>query len=195
MNRKVFINGINSSLFNGRINNSQIAGINFKLDAFDDFRICDDRWKAYMLATSYHETARTMQPIEEYGKGRSRVYGRKIKHNRQPYTFPDKIYYGRGDVQLTWYENYELMGRLLGIPLLEQPELALKPDISARIMIEGMTKGMSNRGDFTGVSLENYFNSFLDDPVQARKIINGMDKANLIAGYHDKFLKAITNAL
>ena len=67
---------------------------------------------------------------------------------------PDKIYYGRGDVQLTWYENYELMGKLLNIPLLEQPELALSPEISARIMIEGMTKGKSNRGDFTGVSLE-----------------------------------------
>ena len=194
MNRKVFINGINLSLFNGRINNSQIAGINFKLDAFDESRICDDRWRAYMLATSYHETARTMQPIEEYGKGRGRVYGRKIKHNRQPYTFPDKIYYGRGDVQLTWYENYELMGRLLGIPLLEQPELALKPDISARIMIEGMTKGMSNRGDFTGVSLENYFNATKDDPIQARRIVNGLDKANLIAGHHQKFLRAIINA-
>jgi len=191
MNRSKFFNEIRTSLFNGRLSQSQVDGINFKLDAFDDFRICDDRWRAYMLATSYHETARTMQPIEEYGKGRGRVYGRKIKHNRQPYTFPDKIYYGRGDVQLTWYENYELMGRLLGIPLLEQPELALKPDISARIMIEGMTKGMSNRGDFTGVSLENYFNATKDDPIQARRIVNGLDKASLIASYHQKFLRAI----
>lgn len=194
MNRSKFFNEIRTSLFNGRLSQSQVDGINFKLDAFDDFRICDDRWKAYMLATSYHETARTMQPIEEYGKGRGRVYGRKIKHNRQPYTFPDKIYYGRGDVQLTWYENYELMGKLLGVPLLSNPELALQPKISAMIMIEGMTKGKSNRGDFTGVSLENYFNSFTNDPVRARRIINGLDKANLIASYHEKFLRAIINA-
>jgi len=100
---------------------------------------------------------------------------KKIKHNRKTYTLPDKIYYGRGDVQLTWYENYELMGKLLNIPLLEQPELALRPDISAKIMIEGMTKGKANKGDFTGVSLETYFNSCTDDPVRAIRIINGLD--------------------
>lgn len=191
MNRQAFYNSIRASLFNGRLTAKQVEGINFKLDAFDKAGITDDRWRAYMLATSYHETAKTMQPIEEYGKGRGRPYGRKLKMSRKPYTSPDKIYYGRGDVQLTWYENYEKMGELLNIPLLEQPELALKPDISAKIMIEGMTKGRSNRGDFTGVSLETYFNSTKNDPVNARRIINGLDKAELIAGYYYKFLEAI----
>lgn len=191
MNRQAFYNSIRTSLFNGRLTSKQVEGINSKLDAFDRAGITDDRWRAYMLATAYHETDKTMQPIEEYGKGRGRPYGRKIKYNRQPYTHPDKIYYGRGDVQLTWYENYELMGRLLNIPLLEQPELALNPEISARIMTEGMTKGKSNRGDFTGVSLETYFNSTKNDPVNARRIINGLDKAELIAGYYYKFLEAV----
>lgn len=191
MNRQIFFNEIRSSLFSGRLTQSQVDGINFKLDAFDRINITDDRWRAYMLATSYHETAKTMQPIEEYGKGKGRPYGQKLKHSRKQYTHPDKLYYGRGDVQLTWYENYELMGRLLNIPLLEQPELALKPEISARIMIEGMTKGKSNRGDFTGVSLETYFNSTKNDPVNARRIINGLDKAELIAGYYYKFLEAL----
>ena len=194
MNRQAFYNEIRGSLF-GRLTQSQVDGINFKLDAFDKAGIKDNRWRAYMLATSYHETARTMQPIEEYGKGRGKPYGKKLKHNRQPYSVPDQIYYGRGDVQLTWYENYEIMGKLLGIPLLEQPELALKPDVSARIMIEGMTRGKSNRGDFTGASLENYFNDVKDDPVLARRIINGLDRANLIATYHNKFLTAIRKAL
>lgn len=194
MNRQVFFNEIRSSLFSGRLTKSQVDGINFKLDAFDKAGIKDSRWRAYMLATSYHETARRMQPIEEYGKGKGRPYGQKLKHSRKPYTHPDKLYYGRGDVQLTWFENYELMGKLLNAPLLENPDLALNPEISARIMIEGMTKGKSNRGDFTGVSLETYFSSTKDDPVNARRIINGMDKANLIAGYHDKFLIAIRKA-
>jgi hypothetical protein len=86
------------------------------------------------------------------------------------------------------------MGRILNLPLLDQPELALQPGISARIMIEGMTKGISNRGDFTGVSLENYFNSYTDDPTRARRIVNGLDKANQIAEYHYKFLDAIKKA-
>lgn len=194
MNRQTFLSEINPALFSGRITQSQIEGINFKLAAWEKSGLTDIRWLAYMLATSYHETARTMQPIEEYGKGRGKPYGQKLRHDRKPYTFPDKLYYGRGDVQLTWYENYEAMGKLLGIPLLEQPELALVPEISAKIMIEGMTRGKSNRGDFTGVSLENYFNATKDDPVHARRIINGLDKANLIAGYHDKFLTAIKKA-
>lgn len=191
MDKDRFFDEIRASLFNGRLSQSQVDGINAKIDAFDRFGIRDDRWRAYMMATSYHETAKTMQPIEEYGKGRGRKYGKKIKHNGESYTWPDKIYYGRGDVQLTWYENYEKMGELLGIPLLENPDMALEPEISAKIMIEGMTKGMSNRGDFTGLSLENYFNSYTDDPVNARRIINGLDKAKLIAGYHFKFLYAM----
>lgn len=194
MNRQIFFNEIRSSLFGGRLTQSQVDGINFKLDAWEQSGLNDPRWLAYMLATVFHETDRTMQPIEEYGRGRGKPYGQKIRHDRKPYTHPDKIYYGRGDVQLTWYENYEAMGKLLGIPLLEQPELALKPDISAQIMIEGMTRGKSNRGDFTGASLENYFSATKDDPVHARRIINGLDKANLIAGYHDKFLTAIKKA-
>lgn len=195
MNRQVFFNEIRSSLFGGRLTQSQVDGINFKLDAWDQSGLNDPRWLAYMLATVYHETDKKMIPIEEYGKGRGRPYGQKIKHDRKRYIHPDKIYYGRGDVQLTWYENYESMGKLLGIPLLEQPELVLVPEISAKIMIEGMTKGKSNRGDFTGVSLENYFNATKDDPVNARKIINGLDKAHLIATYHYKFLSAIKKAL
>lgn len=194
MNRQAFFDEIRHSLFSDRITQNQIDGLNFKLTAWEKSGLTDIRWLAYMLATSYHETAQTMQPIEEYGKGRGKPYGQKLRHNRKPYAFPDKLYYGRGDVQLTWYENYEAMGKLLGIPLLEQPELALKPDISAQIMIEGMTRGKSNRGDFTGVSLENYFSATKDDPVHARRIINGLDKAKLIAGYHDKFLTAIKKA-
>jgi hypothetical protein len=136
-----------------------------------------------------------MCPVEEIGKGKGRRYGGKQKLSGERYSSPDEIYYGRGDVQLTWYENYEKMGKLLGVPLLEEPELALVPEISARIMLEGMTKGASMRGDFTGVSLENYFNAWKDDPVNARRIINGLDKADMIAGYHNKFLTAIKKAL
>lgn len=195
MKRTIFYNEINKSLFNGRMNSSQKSGIDYKLNAWFRSGLSDYRWLAYMLATSYHETGKKMQPIEENGKGRGRVYGKKIKYNRQPYEYPDKIYYGRGDVQLTWYENYELMGKLLNIPLLEKPELALEPEISAKIMIEGMTKGKSNRGDFTGVSLETYFNKTKDDPINARRIINLLDKAELIAGYHYKFFDGIKLAV
>ena len=193
-NRSVFFDMIGRRLCNGALKASQRRGLEVKLNAFERYDITDDRWCAYMLATSYHETAGTLLPVEERGRGRGRPYGQKRKLDGTVYDLPDRIYYGRGDVQLTWYENYERMGRLLQLPLLEQPELALLPEISARIMIEGMTRGISNRGDFTGVALEDFFNDRRDDPLQARRVVNGLDRAALIAQYHNHFLTALRHA-
>ena len=89
------------SLF-GRMSQSQVEGLNSLLDAVGGCLINE---AAYMLATAYHETAHTMQPIEEYGKGRGRDYGKRLKMSRQPYSDTQAIFYGRGYVQLTWYEN------------------------------------------------------------------------------------------
>jgi hypothetical protein len=49
-------------------------------------------------------------------------------------------------------------------------------------------------GDFTGKKLADYFSSSKDDPVNARRIINGTDRAETIAGYHRSFLSAIKAA-
>jgi len=193
-NRSLFFDEIGRSLCNGALTPSQREGVEYKLTAFERYDIADDRWCAYMLATSYHETAGTLQPVEEAGRGRGRPYGEKRKLDGTFYHLPDRIYYGRGDVQLTWYENYERMGRVLHLPLLEQPELALRPDISARIMIEGMTRGLSGRGDFTGAALEDFFNDRRDDPLHARRVVNGLDRAALIARYHNHFLSALRHA-
>lgn len=193
INRKHFFDSIRDSLFHGDFSQPQVEGLDAILDRWEAQQLTDLRWLAYMLATCYHETARTMQPIEEYGKGAGYRYGKKIKRSGIPYSLPDKIYYGRGYVQLTWYENYETMGRLLGIDLLNNPDLALQPVIATKIMFEGMTKGNSHFGDFTGKSLENYFNDKKEDWVGARRIINGTDKAELIAGYGKKFYNALNS--
>ncbi len=192
IDRKKFYDNIRVSLFGGKLSASQVSGMEAKLNEWEASGFTDIRWLSYMMATSYHETAKKMQPIAEYGKGKGRPYGKKIKHSGVTYSTPNKIYYGRGDVQLTWYENYELMGRLLGIDLLNNPELALDPKISVKIMFEGMTKGSSSIGDFTGKCLEQYFNKKVDDPIGARKIVNWTDKAKLIAGYHQNFLSALS---
>ena len=187
-----FYAAIRTSLFRNRLLASQIKGMDAIINEWNSNEdLTDLRWLAYMLATTFHETAQTMQPIEEYGKGRGKAYGRKIKMTRVPYTLPNKLYYGRGFVQLTWYENYAKMGRLFGIDLLNNPELALRLDVSTKILFEGMTKGDSNFGDFTGRSLEMYFNAKVDDPINARRIINGRDKALTISKYHNQFLAAL----
>lgn len=171
---------------------NQVNGIEVIFNEWDRRQdLTDLRWLAYMLATVYHECDGKMTAIEEYGKGAGRPYGKKRKHSGASYTTPNKIYYGRGLVQLTWYENYDLMGRLLCVDLLNKPELALDPIISVKIMFEGMTKGSSSFGDFTGKCLEMYFNSSTNDPKNARRIINGLDKAETIKGYHNKFLACL----
>lgn len=189
--RKHFFDTVRDNLFGGSMNQGQVRGMEAILREWEKRELTDLRWLAYMLATAYHETAKTMAPIEEYGKGKGYRYGKKIKRSGIPYSLPDKLYYGRGYVQLTWYENYETMGRLLHQDFLNQPELALVPEIAAEIMFEGMTKGNSNFGDFTGKSLENYFNDKKEDWLNARRIINRLDKADLVAGYAKKFYAAV----
>ena len=175
----------------GSLKQEQVNGFEAILNEWEESGYTDLRWLAYMLATAWHETGTRMIPCEEIGKGRGYKYGRKQKRSGVSYTSPNKIYYGRGHVQLTWYENYHLMGRLLGVDLLTYPEKALEMEISIRIMFEGMLRGASSFGDFTGKCLEMYFNAKTNDPVGARRIINGTDKADLIAGYHNKFLNAL----
>jgi putative chitinase len=175
----------------GKLTQKQVEGFEAILDEWDLSKYSDTRWLAYMLATVWHETAKTVQPIEEFGKGKTRLYGKKIKHSGVVYATPDKVYYGRGFVQLTWYENYQLLGRLLKVDLLNKPELALDLDISTKILFEGMTKGSSSVGDFTGKCLEMYFNSKKEDPINARRIINGTDKAELISIYYMSFKQAL----
>lgn len=175
----------------GKATTSQIMGFESIINYWEKIGYSDLRWLAYIFATVWHETDKKMQPIEEYGKGEKRRYGKKIKHSGATYIVPNKIYYGRGFVQLTWYENYELMSRLIGIDILKNPELALGLDCSVKILFEGMTKGSSSFGDFTGKCLEMYFNSVNNDPVAARKIINGNDKAELIASHYHKFLNCL----
>ena len=173
------------SLF-GRMSQSQVEGLNSLLDAVGGCLINE---AAYMLATAYHETAHTMQPIEEYGKGRGRDYGKRLKMSRKPYSDTLPLYYGRGYVQLTWYENYEKAGKKVGVDLLNEPGWALSAPIAAKIMREGMIEGW-----FTGKKLNDYVGLRTADYVSARRIINGMDKAQLIAGYAVVFELALRKA-
>ena len=169
IDRKYFYDSLKTktNLF-PKLNQKQVDGINSVLDRWDKTKHIDLRWLAYMFATIYHETAKTMIPIEEFGKGKGKDYGKKLKMSRKPYVTPDKLYYGRGRVQLTWYENYEKMGKLLGIDLLNHPEKALDNDIDVAILFEGMLKEESNFGDFTGRCLEQYFNDKTEDWINAR---------------------------
>lgn len=179
IDRAIFFSRVRGTLFNGSLSQAQVDGMNYMLDAFErDYNWPDMRWLAYAFATAYHETAFMMQPIKEYG---SQSYLQS-----KPY-YP---YFGRGYVQLTWEDNYRRLGDKIGVNLLgANMDRALEPDIAAEVMYSGMRDG-----DFTGKKLSNYFSSSVNDPVNARRIINGTDRAQTIAGYHEKFLAAFKEA-
>lgn len=170
----------------GKLSQSQVENIEAILKEADKRKIEDSRQVAYILATAFHETAQTMKAIEEYGKGKGKPYGSKIKYSGKPYTTPDKIYYGRGHTQNTWYEIYETLtkeARKQGYDwdFLNKPELLLEMEPSIWATFEGMIRGL-----YTGKKLSDYFNT-KTDVINARRIINGKDKAELIAGYYKVF--------
>lgn len=76
-------------------------------------------------------------------------------------------------MQLTWQSNYSKFGSLLGVDLVGNPDLALRSDIAGRIICIGMARGL-----FTGVGLNNYFSGTSADWYNARRIVNGLDKAS-----------------
>lgn len=181
INKIFFFDNARSLLFGGKLKQAQVDGMNAILAEWESkYSNKDDRWLAYMLATTYHETDTKMQPIEEYGRGKGRAYGR-------PHSETGQIYYGRGFVQLTWYANYLKAGKALGVDLVHNPKLALDLNIATQIMFQGMIKGW-----FTGKKLSDYFNETKGDVVNARRIINGTDKARLIADEALKFYSCIS---
>jgi putative chitinase len=175
----------------GKLRQSQVDGFEAILNEWEASGLTDLRWLAYMLATAWHETGKrvngvfinTMQPVEEVGKGKGRPYGKPSANG--------KVHYGRGHVQLTWPDNYKKMGKILGIDLYNNPEKALEMQTSVKILFEGMTTGKSFKGDFTGKHLGNYFNKTKEDWFNARRIINGTDKASKIGGEAQVFYSAL----
>ena len=188
INRDFFFFNSKKILFNGKFRQSQVDGLNAILNEWEkNYSSKDDRWLAYMLATAHHETDRRIQPIEEYGKGKGRPYGKNIKMNGTRYNDTANLFYGRGFVQLTWYENYQKARVKLGLNLIKNPEKTLELSVATKIMFLGMMEGW-----FTGKKLSQYFNSATEDVYNARRIINGTDKANLIADYAYDYYSCIS---
>ena len=177
INRKKFFDGIRQQPFPNKLTAGQVKGITFILDEWERREWKDLRWLAYMLATTKWETAHTMLPISEFG-GKTKRYA---------------PWYGRGFVQLTWKRNYEAMRQgvldLTGLDIVANPEDAKDMNAAAYIMFEGMLEGT-----FTTKKLGDYFNDRVTDWFNARKIINGLDKAAQIASIAKQFYADLVEA-
>lgn len=208
INRKFFFERIKSALFAGSFKQSQVDGLNYLLDTWErDHAGWDDRWLAYALGTTHLETGAAMQPIHENGgvKYFERNYGpngnqpKRAKQMGNIHPGDGAKYHGRGFVQLTWNANYKAMTNHLTktfgktIDLINNPDLALQPEYAAEIMFYGM-----NVGTFTGRKFSHYFTKNAngtpakDNWVGARAIINGNDKAPVIANFAKAYYSALS---
>lgn len=186
----------------GKLNQKQVQGFEATFDEWDlwvkeGWVDNDPRKLAYIIATDWHEGNKTMQPIKEYGSNKyfTQKYweNKKIAKQLGNISAQDAIdFCGKGKPQLTGRRNYILLGNILGYDLVNNPNLMLNLKIATEVMFEGMLTGKSIKGDFTGKHLGLYFNSKTEDPLNARRIVNGIDCAIIIRGYYNKFLICLT---
>ncbi|MGH2340630.1 peptidoglycan-binding protein [Segnochrobactraceae bacterium EtOH-i3] len=171
------------------------SGLNAIFDAWErESRATSLRQLAYVLATPWHETNQTLQPIAEYGGNeyKRRLYDVTGSNPSRARLMGNTaagdgvLYAGRGYVQLTWKVNYERAGKAVGVDLVTYPDLAMEPEIAARILVVGMVEGW-----FTGKKLSDYITGESADYRNARRIINGTDQADKIAAYATRIEAAL----
>jgi len=196
--RKKLFDGIRKTLATGGLNQGQVNGIEILLEEGES-RNFNTEWIAYVLATAWHETGATMQPVREtFASSDKQAISRltsawkkgKLKVSQDYWSGG---YFGRGYVQLTHEYNYKKMGDWLGLDLVNKPSLALDPKVAAKIIYEGMLKGM-----FTGKKLPDYLDG-IDEPeaedlreyTAARYIVNGKDRAKQVGQYAVRFEDAL----
>lgn len=176
----VFLEAVKASVFGGSLSIPQREGLERILAALAGLPLSH---AAYALATAAWETNKTMQPVREaYWLSE----GWRQKNLRY---FP---HYGRGYVQITWLPNYAKADEKLGLggALVADLDMALRPDIAAAIMRAGMVEGW-----FTGKKLSDYLPAVGEATAaqfaEARRIINGTDKAPQIAALAVLFQNAL----
>lgn len=192
------LDNISKLVYKGKaLSSTQIDTLNLLSDSFKDHGGNSDNQLAYIFATVYHEVGSALKPVREGFKSSdkdaiahvTKMFDKKqIKTN---YALPGsngKSFYGRGYVQITWEDNYKKLGKAIGVDLFNDPDKALEPKVAAEIAVYGMIKGV-----FTGKKLSDYITDSKTDYVGARRIINGSDRAAMIAEYADNFKLALSS--
>lgn len=181
MNRKRFFDAVRPMMPGGKFSQVQVDRINAVADGLEasNLRLRD---KAYVLATAHHESD-YWRALEEYASG-SAYEGRTDLGNTKP--GDGKRFKGRGLVMITGRSNYSDWSSRLGVDFVNNPEWVSDLEYAVPILIDGMTLGT-----FTGRKLSHYFTDTKTDFQNARRIVNALDRADLIASHAAKFLAAL----
>lgn len=213
MDRQVFyavLRRTDVPLFGTRLSEQQVRGIEGILDAFE--QVGDGRLTtlAYALATAYGETGARMVPVRE-GFAKTDAGARRavaqlaakrgpnsaVAKYAQPAGPYGHVYYGRGQVQLTWLDNYRDSSADAGLDLVANPDAMLDPVISARVLIRGLIDGRWSR-QRKGVThyemLDGVPGLSEVEAIAARRTVNVQDKAHDYAQYYRHFRRALAAA-
>lgn len=163
------------------------------LEMCETLRVTLKTQRAYLLATAEHESA-NFKALKEWTDGTSdyftRMYeGRSDLGNTEQ--GDGENYPGRGLVHITGRRNYTLFTSIfkrygLDIDLVNNPELAERPDIAVFTLVYGCMYGV-----FTGASINDYINESETDFYNARRVVNGLDRAEDIAAIASDWLNFI----
>lgn len=185
MDKAAFYASVRQGILGPKLEQNEVDGCDAILTAMQGTPVA---YCAYALATAYHETARTMQPVREAYWLSEGWRKRNLRY------WP---WYGRGYVQLTWDFNYRKAdaeaakaGLIKPGELMANADLAMRLDMSAFIMRRGMVEGWF----VPKHTLARHLPARLGTPAQftaARRIINGTDKAASIASYAMEFQEAL----
>ena len=137
--------------------------------------VSDERQIAYILATAEHESQDFRRASEINGPSQALALGYS----------GGEAFYGRGYVQITHDHRYLAMGEALGLgrALYDDPErAATDPRLAADLLVVGMQRGL-----YTGHALERYVNEAETDFVNARRVVNGVDRASDIAALAERW--------
>jgi predicted chitinase len=197
MDSQVFFDHVRSSLFRGSLTVEQVQGMEALISAAVAYPVKDVRHLAYILGGVYHEVGARMVPVREgFAKTDAgaraavkKLFDRGVISRNYALPVNGVSYYGRGRIQNTHLANYQKLEKRFGKPFVSEPDLLLQSAIDAEVTVAGHMEGI-----WTGKSLSDYINGAKCDYRGARRIVNGTDKAALIAGYAEKFEAALKAA-
>lgn len=190
MDRAAFFSSIKQSRFKGKMTKAQVTGIEAILDGWDKYGYGLDTACAYELATAYWETGQRMQPVREtFATSTKQAISRlnaawtkgQMKWVKTPYW--RNGWFGRGLVQITHEDNYagplrDAVLKEFGVDIHKDPDMALRLDVAVFILIEGVSKGVTLKSDFTAFALEDFINDKGTDYDNARKTVNPGEKSS-----------------
>lgn len=156
------------------------------LQECSDSGVADKRHIAYILATAQHESHLGRLMVEQASGFKYEPTSRLSKDLGNKFKGDGPKFKGRGFVQITGRTNYSNWAERLSVDLVNHPEQAAEPTIAAKILVRGMRDG-----SYTGVGLSQFIKDGKTDFVNARKIVNSLDRADEIAAIAQSFLKVL----